>query len=274
MRTSIFASYIMGQVFPTAEEGLRHMYNHGIRAVEMLDVMLSEYPLHLQLDWFREIGLEPASLVSTLDFVTADTSAVRRAEAAIKGYIDQLQLYKVPFLMLAPSVSGARDAETFHKTHLMMQEKLAAFVDYAKGSGVTIVIENQSVSNRPDSFMRDIRATLDAVPGLGYVLDTGNFYCVQEDILKAYELFKDRLVHVHFKDWRKETFGSVVRENMPRLEGDVLGEGILPLRKLAEWLCRDGYDGDVVLELNVPAITVDMLDRSAAFLNEVFWAKL
>lgn len=118
--------------------------------------------------------------------------------------------------------------------------------------------------------MYDIRKILDAVSALGYVLDAGNFFCVGENVLTAYELLKDRLVHAHFKDWKWDLFGCEIRENMPRFNGTTLGEGLLPLYELAQLMKKDGYDGSVVLEFNACRITEKMLDDSAKFLQESF----
>ena len=65
-------------------------------------------------------------------------------------------------------------------------------------------------------------------------------------------------------------YGSVVRENIPRLDGVVIGDGILPLAELAQKLKEDGYAGNIVLEINKPGFTVRDLDLSADFLRNCF----
>ena len=102
--------------------------------------------------------------------------------------------------------------------------------------------------------------------GLGYVLDTGNFYCVNEDVLEAYNALKDRLVHVHCKDWKKDPFGDFVREHIPRFRGVELGQGEVPLAQLIAQLKKDGYKGLLTAEVNSP-ITWEDMDYCIEFLK-------
>ena len=270
MNLSIFASYVMNRVFPEPETGLSHMYNQGMRCADISEGLLPVYPLHVQVEYFKEAGLRPNCLITTLDIATAEPRVIRNNIALIKGYIDQMARLNIPLIMLAPSVIQAHNRQEFDTMGEKMMESLSKVVEYAKGSGVTVTIENQSSTTRTDSSMYNIRKILDSVQGLGYVLDAGNFFCIDEDVLKAYELLKDRMVHAHFKDWQWDAFGRELCENKPRFNGTVLGEGLLPLRELAQFMKRDGYDGSVALEINSYYITEQMLDDSAKFLREIF----
>jgi len=270
MNLSIFASYVMNRVFPTPEIGLGHMYGQGVRCADISEGLLPTYPLHMQVEYFKDAGLKPECLITTLDIATKDAQTIRKNIALMKGYIDQLEKLGIPLIMPAPSVIYAQDQEAFDTMQETLTESLAILTEYAKGSGVTVCIENQSSATRADSSMHDIKKILDTVPDLGFVLDSGNFFCIGEDVLEAYELLKDRLVHAHFKDWEWNRFGRELRENMPRFGGTTIGAGLLPLHELVQRMKRDGYEGSVALEFNACPITEKMLDDSAEFLRESF----
>lgn len=270
MKLSIFTSYVMNRAFPAPEIGLKHMYDQGMRCADISEGLLATYPLHLHMEYLQEAGLIPNCLITTLDVVTASEQERKRNVAVAKGYIDQLEKLKIPFLMVAPKVIRARSRQEFDAMQVKMVEGFSELVDYAAGSGVTVTIENQSNMARADSSMHDIRKILDAVPGLGYVLDAGNFFCIGEDVLTAYKLLSDRMVHVHFKDWKWDPYGMYAEEHMPRFDGTTLGEGLLPLRELAGLMQSDSYNGSVALEINSYNITPQILDDSSKFLRECF----
>lgn len=270
MNLSIFASYVMNRVFPTPEIGLKHMYDQGMRCADISEGLLPVYPLHLQVEYFKEAGLKPNCFITTLDIATAGNDGVRKNIALVKGYIDQLERLDIPLIMLAPSVKRAHCEEEKSIMQEKMIESLLKICEYAKGSGVTPTIENQSSTLRADSKMNDIRKILDSVEGLGYVLDAGNFFCIGEDVTTAYSLLGDRLVHVHFKDWKWDPFGREMGENMARFNGTTLGTGLLPLYELAQKMKKDNYSGSVALEINADIITEQMLDDSSKFLRESF----
>lgn len=146
-------------------------------------------------------------------------------------------------------------------------ESLSQLMDYSRGTGIQIVIENQSSLLRGDSKMQDLRLMLDALPALGYVLDTGNFFCIGEDVQRALDLLSDRLVRVHCKDWQINPYGSFVRDNMPRFEGCVLGTGEIPLGALIKQLRQIQYSGRLVTEINAAFIQPADLAASIEFLR-------
>lgn len=267
MNLSMFTCYALRQDFATPQDAFRHFYEKGIRYGDIIDDELAAIPLPLYAEFLTEAGMVPGSLISILDIASFSEKERRKNIGAIKAYIDQMEKLKIPLLMLAPEVRGARSADEFKRMQELLIDGFSQVVEYAKGSGVTVTIENQSVSVRADSKMQDIRYILDCVPDLSYVLDAGNFFCVGEDVLEAYDLLRDRLVHVHFKDWNWNPYGGYVRENMPRFGGVVLGQGLLPLSELVHRMKRDGYEGNIVLEINAGQITLEMLDASAEFLR-------
>lgn len=105
------------------------------------------------------------------------------------------------------------------------------------------------------------------IQGLRYTFDIGNFLCVQEDVLKAYKLFKEYIQNVHIKDWIYDEFGYLIRPEIPALNGCVMGEGILPLTELLSNMKEDGFDGELLLEINTVSITKEIIEKSVDFVK-------
>lgn len=267
MNISMYTLYALGLDLGHPTEAFRHFYDKGVRYADIVDDELSGLPLHLYCDYLGCAGMSADALVSMLDIACFDEYERRKNLAKVKGYIDQMEKLGIPILMPAPSVKRAENSDEFKKMRFLMTESFAELTDYAKGSGIKVAIENQSSLTRPDSKADDLLGILRDVPDLGFIFDTGNFFCVGDDALEAFRLLSDRIVHVHCKDWAINPFGRFVRENIPRFEGVSLGEGDIPLKELISLLKKSDYEGNLVLEINSSSITLDMLDKSAEFLN-------
>lgn len=267
MKLSMYTSDALEQNFESPVAALSHFSKRSISYADIVDNELSEYPLHMYNRFLQESNIKAHALVSMLDIANFNKNVRNRNLALVKGYIDQMEQIGMNILMLAPEVYPAQNEIEIKRMQELLIEGLEEVINYAKGSQVKVTIENQSTSTRPDSKMKDIRNILDCIPELGFVLDCGNFFCVQEDVIEAYELLKDRVVHVHAKDWMFDKYGNFVRENMPRFEGTILGKGLIPLREIFSRLKNDGYTGKINLEINAGRVTLDMLERSAEFLR-------
>lgn len=267
MELSMYTTYALNQNFSSPVEAFKHFYDKGVRFGDIVDDEFSEYPIHLYCDYLREAGITPDALVSIIDIASFDKKTRETAIARVKGYIDKMEKLSLFLIMLAPSVKPAKSKDEEKRMRELLISGFSRIAEYAKGSGIKVAIENQSSLVRADSKMEDIRYILDCIPEIGYVLDCGNYFCIGEDVLKAYRLLSDRLVRVHAKDWVFDPYGTFVRENMPRFNGAVLGEGLVPMKEIMQNLREDKFNGKVVLEVNAGVITLDMLDKSLHFLK-------
>ena len=254
--------------WPDPVAAIKHYHDMGIVEADGLESELAALPLPEYKKYINDAGMEMGALVGLSDFITAEGKVLEENTARIKGLIDELSHLGVPKIMLAPMVTTAFDDESFYAMREKMVEGFGSMVEYAKGSGVTVMIENQSVPQRADSYIKDCRYILDQVPGLGFVLDAGNFFCVGDDVLEAYEVMKDRIIHCHVKDWEYHPYGGIVRSNMPAMRSAlVMGEGLLPLDTLLKRMKSDGYEGSLVLEINgIRHETKRIIDDAARFL--------
>ena len=270
MKISFFGYYALQHTregrFSTDEESFRHFKKLGADYCDIFASCLKNYPLTYYLESARNAGVDAGCLISFENIADKNPAERKKYIMRTKEQIDLMHKHSIPMMMLAPQTGEAENPCEFEAMREYLIEGFSEVVNYAKGAGICVALENQSLHRRPDSKISDIRYILDNVEGLGYVLDTGNFYCVGEDVLEAYSKLKDRLVHVHCKDWKKDPFGDFVRENIPRFRGVELGKGEVELSELITEMKKDGYSGLLTAEVNSP-ITWEEMDDCIKFLK-------
>ena len=228
----------------------REFHDRGIWAVDILEGELTDVTLTERAERVRASGMGIASFVATTDFITATGELLSKNTARVKALIDECAVLGIDKIMLAPMVKVADSEEEFYEMREKMVAGYGAMSEYAEGSGVTVTIENQSVPQRADSFIDDCKYIIDRCPKLGFVLDAGNFYCVGDDVLRAYDVFRDRIVHVHIKDWEHHPYGRIIRQNLDPIRSSEMGHGVIPLDELLTRFKNSGYEGSLLLEIN------------------------
>ncbi len=271
MNISMFVDYALEQAsrgaFATETEALRHFYNKGVRYADIVNTEFEAHPFGEYCELIRNAGLVPRCLVSTLNIASADPTERAEAINESKHYIEKMHEYGIPLFMPAPDVRPARSKAELEEMRELLVEGVTQLCEYAKSYSVTVAIENQSTLTRADSRISDIEYLLASVDGLKYIFDVGNYFCVMEDAVAAYERLKDKLVHIHIKDWGYDDFGPFLRECLPRFDGVVYGEGVVPIKELLLRFKRDGREESLVLEYNSDNITLGQLDACAEYLR-------
>ena len=272
MGITFFTHYAINQVdsgrFQSPQEAFRHCKSIGIDYGDLLG-RLDELPMQPHCQMLRDAGIEPAALIMRDDFASL-TEKIRKTNLLlIREKIDSMYRAGIPMLMLAPNLERIDTKDKWKHSRDLLVSGFSLLLEYAKGSGISVVMENQFRCDRPDARMADVRWILDCVPDLGYVLDSGNFCGVGENVLEAYALLKDRMVHMHCKDWARRPDGEHLAENQTRYVGAQLGTGCVPLRELALAVKRDHYNGHFCFEHN-SAFTGREFDDSIQFLRTTF----
>jgi sugar phosphate isomerase/epimerase len=118
-------------------------------------------------------------------------------------------------------------------------------------TGVRVGVENMfpvSLGKRGVAFhAHDVLNDLDRFPHV--VLDTSHAAVAGLDLLEAYRVLRDRLVHVHLSNNAGRGWDSHAS----------VETGVLPVSDLLDLLAADGFDGTISLELDLRPV----LDRPA-----------
>lgn len=272
MGLSFFTHYAINQVdsgrFKTVEEAFKHCSDKGLKYGDLLG-RLDEYPMYMHCEMLRDAGIKPQCLIYCRNFAAFDEKERKANLSFYKEHIDLMDKMDIRLLMAAPGIPLYKTEEDVKKAQAYEIEGFSELVEYAKGAGITVAMENQSMHARGDSYIDDVKYILDSVPGLMYILDSGNFWCVGEDMLKACDMFMDKIVNVHCKDWKIVPYGEFIRSNIPPFTGAPIGAGVLPLEELGKKLKENGYKGNVTLEINSP-VTGEEFDESIEFMRRVF----
>jgi sugar phosphate isomerase/epimerase len=245
-------------------------------------LLLSSGPLFARpLDWafgvIAEAGYDGAELMVTQDAATQDAQRVT-AVSAQEGL--PVPAVHGPFLLLTRRVFGT-DLVTKARRSIELAADLGADVmivhppfrwqrqfhnwlleegdEEAAALGTRVGVENLypvQVVGRPVRFHRYTKPE-HLSPFRHVVLDTSHFGVAEVDINAAYDLLRDRAVHLHVSDNR----GGGRDSHAP------LGHGILPL---ASFLHRVGQDARA--GLREPSITLELdcrryLDDRAALVG-------
>lgn len=214
------------------------------------------------LQLLQRTGLSVSSVYKHFDFghVTC------REEIA--AFLDDLAFVGAKKTLIIPGFFD--ESSDREKEFDRMAEALLLVCELASPLGITVTMEDFDDVSSPCSTMGGLRKFMDAVPGLRFTMDTGNFRYSCEDALEAFELLKDRLAHVHLKDRSEspmtEGDGGPLAVDGKRLYPAPVGSGYIPVKKCIELAKEAGYDGWFSAEHFNSADMMGYIRRSAEFL--------
>jgi inosose dehydratase len=80
--------------------------------------------------------------------------------------------------------------------------------------------------------------------------DTGHLVAGGSDGLEVFRTYQSRIIYLHFKDWDPNMVTARTAETGRKGGFPELGEGIVPLPQLADFLLSTGYDKWVMIEID------------------------
>lgn len=275
MNICLYAPVLMKNFYGESDFTMKHAKSIGVEAIEIFSTELKDKTLKEYKSFAAGYGIDISGIVCDASMSEKDESKRLAGIDKVKRCVDDASANNVKRIMVDPKVknvggiSQVRSMEDKIFVRDTICEGLNKIVEYAKGSGVTITLENFSQHTHPFSTKEEVLYHLENVPGLKYTLDTGNFYCVKDDVLEAYELLKGYIDNMHLKDWVEYEFGYCVCPNIPVLDGCTMGEGVVPLHELLERMKADNvFDIDCILELNTIEITKNDVEKSTNFIKK------
>lgn len=169
--------------------------------------------------------------------------------------------------------AGDTDAEKERKTE-SIKTALNRLADKAKDYGITLMMEDFDSADSPYATIDGLKGFLEDVPELYCGFDTGNFLFSGEDAVKAYEVMKDKTIHVHLKD---RALASLPGSGKPveAVDGRLLytcpvGGGSIQMQEIINRLKADGYDGVLTMEHYGSEAQLSFLRQSVKWLQSVW----
>ena len=186
---------------------------------------------------------------------TAEVERVRRQ-------IDIVSALEIPLMrhdVSAWNHPAGNTAAEFDRWLPAMAEAARTLAEYARDKGVTTLVENHGYfMNGTDRVERLLRTV--EHPNYGFLLDVGNFACVDEDAAAAARALSGQARMVHLKDFylRRADPGDAPEIESPGrwlrsrgglyLRGAILHQGDLDIPSIFAALKAAGYDGCMALE--------------------------
>ena len=274
LRISVFYDHVTQAAAQSSgrystEEILRRCSDARIRGIDIEYSQLVE-DFDRICESLRYHYMEVASIYQMLDFRNHDFRSLAKEMIDLANRMGVKQVLIVPgFLELDEakalhSVSGDYLAvERFMEQNLCVQSMRAALtelVQYAKPLGVEVTLEDFDDARAPYSRMNELLWFMRNVPGLRCTFDMGNFAFGYENVVEAYELLKNYIVHVHCKDRSSEGSGLL---SVPT------GSGYIPIAQLVRKLNAAGYRGYLSIEHFGDLDQLASIEQSAHFLKSL-----
>lgn len=143
--------------------------------------------------------------------------------------------------------------------------------EYAEKKGIRTCTENHGhIFQSPERVEALIRAVNH--PNYGWLVDMGNFLCVDADPVHAVTIAAPYAFHVHAKDFTKREDALGEGAHMTRagtfIAPAVIGEGVVPVKRCLSILKAAGYDGYVSIEFEGREDCISAIGRGHANLKK------
>lgn len=197
----------------------------------------------------EKIGLEIVAYTVGADFLNRGPEEVDR----IKRQVDIAELLGAKVLRHDATWS-LPEGVTWREAIEKIKAPIREVATYAQDKGIRTCTENHGYILQDSGRVEELLRAVDH-PNYGWLIDIGNFLCVDEPALHAVPLAAPYAVHVHAKDflyrpaWEKNPGkGWFDTRNGSHLRGTVAGHGVVPIAWCLDTLRKSGYVGWVSYE--------------------------
>lgn len=230
------------------------------------------------------MGLEVSGIVSyASDYNLPDESRRRKALDECRRCMELARLLNAHNIRIYGG-TFLEDDDCFDEKRRILVESMRTLADEAVQDGINLVLENHfNTMTTGPQITYDIVKEINR-DNVGILYDQANIsFLSGEDYERCIEIQKDKIYYVHVKDFKfkaegmKFKAGSVshVNEDERAVITRIVGEGILPWKKIIKRLHEIGYDGYLSLEyerrwhpMDIPEAAVGMV-QSADYLKNI-----
>jgi DUF1680 family protein/sugar phosphate isomerase/epimerase len=209
------------------EQLMRTLSSKGCKEVEIMSGKLSNPAV---METCKKLIAESRIRVSCIDGISnlsaAEPAEREKAVETLRAAIGYAAELRCPLVLsagsrLAPGMAP-QDARR------LIIEGMSKCMPAAKEAGVTLAIEDFGVEPKLQCAAKDCLEILQAVPGLKFVFDTGNFYLAGENPLDNIAPLAEYVVHVHLKNWEKSD-----KPQIADVTGTPVDKGLIANKELA-----------------------------------------
>ncbi len=219
---------------------------------------------------FVGYGIEVGSVFCWHRFPHQNENFMAEMKEFTKERLDYIAELDCKIYMPVPFVGGVHETpEARKECQKKIIEYLNDIVEQSKAYGIQTVLENYSATSCPFAYVQDIADILSQVPDLHYVLDCGNFWFSNSDVLEAARRFKDITDHVHLKDLVPNPDGAIKVEGN-NADSVAIGAGVIPFEEIFSILKSVNYEGGLTVEINSSPDVYNEMIKSLKYLNQAW----
>lgn len=212
----------------------------------------------------KRVGIEIVSYTISANLLAEDTDAeIKR----LYGKIDTAEIMGAKLLRHDAYFRFPENAPEGADFDYYLDKTADGFrkvTEYAEKKGIRTCTENHGlICQAPER----VEAIMKAVnhKNFGWLLDIGNFLCVDYDPLTATKIGAKYAFHVHAKDFNLREG----KKGMEAIMGARIGKGVVPVEECLKVIFGCGYNGFVCVEYEGSEPVVNALKESIDFLNEM-----
>lgn len=208
-------------------------------------------------DYCRQVGIEAVSFDVGSDFLNGSGGDVEAEIERVKKLVDVAEAYGCKFMRHDATPGYPASVKTGRSFDAVLPRLAYAYksvTEYAKTKGIKTCIENHG------HFAQDalrVEKLINAVgdENFGWLVDIGNFICVDENPVTSVSIAAPYAIHAHAKDFHiksgteafpGEGWGLTRGGNYRR--GAIIGQGNVPVPQCIKALKMAGYDGYLMIE--------------------------
>lgn len=230
----------------TVEGAIRHMHQHGVKYVELLDYFLPTRESKEQAKQLvKELGMKVASYSISNNFVCDEETRKKQIEV-VKEACDFANYFDTKTIRVF--CGDCSETYTFDTAFDLIVKSFKECCIVAEQKNVYFCLENHGLLAGKASQIKRILETVNS-DHLLTTIDTGNYLLVNEDAVMAAKTLKGKVGLVHFKDFKKvEKEHAKYHGIGVYVVGKVVAEGDVKMQEVVNTLAHNGYDGCLSIE--------------------------
>jgi len=237
----------------------------GFEGLEMLDLCWPENGsvadgAHRLRQRCEAVGLAISSYTIHSNFAQMDAERQRTEVERVKGAIDLGEELGVSRMRIESTNGPPEDYQGPAGWEDLVPWLVAGIrevAEYARSKHIVLGLENHGRLVGRSAQIEELIVKVDSAY-FGANPDIGNFFVVDEEPLAAMERLAKYAVHVHVKDFHRQPPDSEVGQGWftsnggYKLQGAIIGEGVVDVAGCLRALKRAHYDGFLALEFEGP----------------------
>jgi len=220
---------------------------------------------------FEEAKKENMPIVSYTVGANLFYPEIEKEIERVKGEVDIAEILGAPIMRHDVCYGYPEGGSTNFDDYIpQLAKAINEITEYAKAKGIKTCSENHGFICQASERVEKVINTVNN-PNYGWLVDIGNFLCVDEEPIPAVTRGAKYAFHVHTKDFfRMPSDAAGIRTTGGNvIAGSALGEGVVPVKECVKILADSGYKGYFTVEYEGAAPCIEGLKKGLALLKSL-----